>query len=297
MVWHEFRTASFVVAMKNRRYRCADGPANTLNYHYKNSELGILCVPALGVRAAKYDRLLDAIASQGYSAGSFDLRGIGASEIRASRGVNYGYHEQIEYELPAAIDAFLETTNCKSLILFGHSIGGHISVLGQCHNIQQLKGIVVCASATVYHRNWPFPISLIALFITQMTPVISFLFGYYPGNYLGFGSKEAKRTMSDFAHTGKSGEFKLGMSDRDFLTELKLKEIPVLAINFENDWYATRKGTDHLLSFLPNAKVERKSFNKFQLNLKSASHFTWMKRPNVITATIIRWLQKHSLAE
>lgn len=301
MVWNECTTTEYMVSLKQLKYQCADGVGNQLNYYIpagdNHSELAVLCIPALGIRAEKYNNILHAFASHGVSAGSFDLRGNHRSSIRPSRKVDFGYHEQIEYELPAAIDTLLEATNSKAVILFGHSIGAHISVLGQCHNDPRVKGIVISAAGTVYYRNWSILLSPLFLLMTQVLKLIIFVVGHYPGQYFGFAGKEAKRIMNDFAHTAVSGEFKFSQSDRNFVSELSNVKPLVLAINYANDWYAPIKGTDHLLSFLPNADVERQSFNKYQLNLKTANHFSWMKRPNTIVATVVRWLSKHSLYE
>ena len=281
--------------LKQVDYQCADGAGNVLSYYQCDSELAVLCLPALGMRAEKYHAILRAFSTQGLSVASVDLRGNGHSSLRPSRSIDFGYHEQIEYELPAAIDALFMATGCKSVVIFGHSIGAHIALLGQCHKDVRVKAIIVCASGTVYFRNWPLFLSPIILLMMRLVKLISFIFGHYPGQYFGFGGKEAKRIMSDFAHTGVTGEFSFGHSDRQFSNELSELKTLVLAINFENDWYAPIKGTEHLLSFLPKAHIERKSFNKYQLNLKTASHFSWMKRPNAITAEVVRWLKKHSI--
>src|SRR5438874_163600 len=63
----------------------------------------ILVLPAMGVPAQYYDRLLKTLAKEGWSCGAIDFQGQGKSSVVASRSVNIGYKELLTEDIPAAV--------------------------------------------------------------------------------------------------------------------------------------------------------------------------------------------------
>ncbi len=282
------------------RYRCQDGASNQLNLIDNGSDTAILCIPAMGMRAAKYQNLLFSLSEQvGLSVASFDLRGNGASSARAARSKkpysNFGYHELLELELPAAVDALKQRLQLGKIVLFGHSLGGQVAILGQAIDIKEIQGIVLSASCSVYYRGWPVPGRYGLFALSQLAALIARLMGYFPGRKLGFGNREAKTIMIDWARNCRSGEYRLVGSVRDFRVELKEQQIPILALNYQDDLFAPPSATQYLSNFLPLSPVTQITFSAKQLGLKKADHFSWLQSPDVPVGAVKNWLLEAQL--
>jgi predicted alpha/beta hydrolase len=61
----------------------------------------LLFLPALAVRADRYDRFAQALATQGVSVAVPDWRGLASSSLRPRRGVDWGYPQLLGLDLPA----------------------------------------------------------------------------------------------------------------------------------------------------------------------------------------------------
>lgn len=283
-------------AIQQIDYQCVDGAKNRLNLIDRSSNVAIVCIPALGVRASNYDKLVSALAqTTGLSVASFDLRGNGASSVRASRSVDFGYQELLEMELPAAISALRSHTNAKSAILFGHSLGGQLAVLAQALPLADIRGIILSASCSVYYKGWSVPGRYLLLLMTQLAAFISYLKGYFPGKKLGFAGTEAKSVMIDWARNARTGRYKLKGSKREFKRELALVNLPVLAINYRDDRFAPTAATQILCDLLGASEAQFIRVTAADLSLSRADHFSWLKRPKVVAGLIQNWLKEKQL--
>jgi predicted alpha/beta hydrolase len=103
-------------------------------------------VPAMGVPARYYGPLVDALLATGAGAAIADLRGTGDSTPAPSRRAKYGYADLVD-DLGAVLAATSAYRQGRSTILFGHSLGGHLSVLhaGRAAS-EKPDGIVLVAS-------------------------------------------------------------------------------------------------------------------------------------------------------
>lgn len=140
----------------------ADGVANRLTVFEPatNGNTIVLCVPAIGVPANKYEPLCRALTNTGLSAATMDLRGHGASGVRASKEIDFSYAEIVAYDLPCAITALQEHFPQRKIVLLGHSLGGHLSALYLSQHRGPVAGLILTASCSVYYRGWRMPQSL-----------------------------------------------------------------------------------------------------------------------------------------
>jgi len=65
----------------------------------------VFWLPALGVAAKHYLPLAQSLAGAGIAVAIHEWRGIGSSDKRASRQVDWGYRELLEDDVPAAVAA------------------------------------------------------------------------------------------------------------------------------------------------------------------------------------------------
>lgn len=245
----------------------------------------------MGIRAPHYDALAHQLANQGFTAVTMELRGIGSSSIRASRKHDFAYHTLAEQDLPAAINAIKQLYPNQRITLFGHSLGGQLAALYLSQSPTAAYGLIVCASGTVHYKAWHFPGNLAILLFTALSSGIASLFGYFPGKQIGFGGREAKTLIKDWASSARSGKYQFKSSAIDYETDLQNVVCPVLAINLADDKFAPESATTHFLAKLSPCRVQRTKVTASMLGSDTANHFNWTKHPEQIAATIRDWQQ------
>ncbi len=287
-----------VVLKSQIEFTSDDGVANKIviahkddTLHADTNETLILCVPAMGVAAKQYSLLIEEFANCGMSAACFDLRGNGHSSLRASRKHNFGYAALVEFDLPAAITTIKRHYPDAKLVLLGHSLGGQASTLYLSHNQDITDDLILAASCSVYYRNWPSSYKWGLLFFSQFAWLISVLFGYFPGRRLGFGGREARGVMQDWAYNARTGNYKLANSRLSYHPFPSISNLNVLAINFDDDQLAPVKATDHLLSKISPASITKLSMSGDDIGRTSANHFNWLRSPKNVAKNIVQHLQ------
>lgn len=253
----------------------------------------VLVLPAMGVEAAYYGPVVDQIVDTGLSAVTVDLRGHGLSEVRARRGVDYGYHELAAVDLPATLDAVGSRFPGTPIVALGHSLGGQIACLNAAAFPGGLAGIALIASCTVHYTGWSFPLNLGILVRTQTARPLVALFGYFPGKRVGFAGAEGKQQMIDWARNGLHGRYEIANSAYDFESLLAGVEIPILAMTLDGDHYAPPASTQNLLDKMPRAPVTRRHFTTADMDEPRLHHLRWARDGRPIADTIRRWVDEN----
>ena len=89
-----------------------DGHRYVIEVHpVEDAPAVVLVLPAMGVEASYYRPVVEQIVGAGLAVVTADLRGHGLSEVRARRGVDYGYHELASVDLPATVAAVGSSEN------------------------------------------------------------------------------------------------------------------------------------------------------------------------------------------
>ncbi len=262
-------------------------------YRAQNSHAPVvLGMPAMGVRGKFYEPLARNFQRLGVSYACADLRGIGTSSIRASRKVNFGYADMINRDYPAQINALKLYCAGSPLWLLGHSLGGQLNALYMATHPEQIAGMILVSSCTVYYKNYEQSRRL--WLSTQGLRVFSELWGYLPGRRLGFGGTEARRVIRDWARNARGGQYRLENSPLDYDKLLARVRQPVLGVSLETDHFAPRKAVDHLCRKMPNSHLERWHIADGELSSQRWDHFNWVKDSEALSQRIARWIEQNS---
>ena len=253
----------------------------------------VLVLPAMGVEAAYYQPVVEQIGDAGLSVVTADLRGHGLSEVRARRGVDYGYHELASVDLSATVAAVGSRFPRKPIVALGHSLGGQIACLHAAAHPGGLAGIALIASCTVHYSGWPFPYNLAILMRTQTARPLVALAGYFPGKRVGFAGAEGKQQMLDWARNGLHGRYEIANSPCDFESLLADVAVPILAMTLQGDHYAPPASTQNLLDKMPAAPVTRRHFTLADMDESRLHHLRWARDGGPIAATIRSWVDEN----
>lgn len=247
----------------------------------------VLVLPAMGVPAGYYGPFVDELAREGVTAAVADYPGQGASLPRIGRGHDYGYDHLARVWLPAVV-AQLRRTHDGPVIGLGHSLGGHILLAHLAEEDPALDGIALIGSGT---PHWRAQQGLKTLAQTQFIGVVTRLVGYWPGPRFGFGGVQPRTLIREWAAFGRNGT--LAPSGRAVDAGLRGRNLPVLAIDLDDDRLAPPASVDGLVDLLPDAEIERWTFAKGPHDPgRPVDHYSFARSPEVVGARIAAWVHE-----
>ena len=253
------------------------------------SQTLILILPAMGVKASFYEPFAKELSEAGLLTIITDLRGLGTSSIRPSAKVDYGYLEMME-DLVTTIQQLKNQFVNRKIYLLGHSLGGQIASLALAKNPDLAEGLILVAANSVYYRGWSGRQRYMNLMAYTFFPLLSRLFGYFPGDKVGFGGKAAKTQLLDWGFVGRNGYFKIHGDSTDFEVALAKVTTSILAIYIEGDWMSPKAAMQHLYSkFNTNSIISTFTLTSDMVDRK-LNHFNWVKNGEHIKDRIIKWL-------
>lgn len=275
--------------MRPESFTFRDGSSNQLN-HFGESGPLLLILPAMGVRASYYPLLAERLGEAGMQVVSVDFRGLGESNVRASRQVDFGYETLIQ-DLHEVVSHLKKTHPDTPLYLLGHSLGGQIGLLYAARYPQQFAGLSIVASCSVYYGSWSGMGRLRILFASNFFRLMSIVFGFHRGKSLGFGGREARTLMRDWWFNAVDGRYQPKGSEFDYEAALGELSTPTLALTIEGDDFAPLKATEHLLN-----KLSAQAPKTYQTYTQKAAghklnHFNWVKHSEGLMPILKHWIK------
>jgi predicted alpha/beta hydrolase len=209
-----------------------------------------------GVPAARYRRFAGFLASRGIAVVTYDYRGIGKSRSGCLKGFVASAEDWSEFDTGGAISLLSRTWPKAEFVGIAHSIGALI--MGGAPNIGQLKRFVFVAGHTGYFADYrPRYRIPMALLWHGLMPLLTRLFGYFPGKALGLGEdlppgiamQWAARWSPDFRPEATAADARRA---RAMLLRFPNVGGRLLALTSADDAFATASGQNRLLRLFPN---------------------------------------------
>lgn len=248
----------------------------------------VLMLPAMALKATFYLPLATELHRCGLAAATADLRGQGESRPRLTRSSRFGYREMIEQDIPAVIAALRTRFPDAPLYLFGHSLGGQLALLHTATAGDDVAGICLIGTGSVYWRvfgrRW-FEV----LWKIQAIGLWSRITGYWPGGMV-VGGPMAGRVMTDWARHSLTGRYRPAGSERDFEAALLDLNRPMFVMSLDRDPLGPRRTIDHLCTRVPSTEVTRWHIDATH-GVRHLDHFKWIKDSPVIAAATAAWIR------
>jgi predicted alpha/beta hydrolase len=256
--------------------------------------LGLLWIPALGVPAIKYERFALALAGRGITVAVHEWRGNDTSSLRPSRRCDWGYRELVQVDMPASLAAARAASPGLRWLIGGHSLGGQLAAIEAGLHPDEFAGLVLVATGVPAYRLFP-PMQRAGVYaFSLLVPVLTRIFGMFPGDRLNWAGKEAATLMRQWAGTARRGDYRGVGLDRDAEHVLGDWRGPVLGLGFSEDWLASDAALDALIDKLGSGHRQRERFDRAALG-DTADHFRWMKSPDAVAAAVSAWSAAQSL--
>jgi predicted alpha/beta hydrolase len=244
--------------------------------------------PAMGVEASYYGPFIEALSQRGILVAMCDLRGHGTSSLRPRRGLDFGYREIVELDIPAALAVIEERTAGVPLYLGGHSLGGQLVMLHVAAKRPDIAGMALVACAIPYYRNWRGRSRTWIRLAKVVFPVAGFILGYVPGDRLGFGGTEARTLMRDWAHNARTARYEPIGSEVDYESALRALHVDLLTVNIAGDDMAPPKAVDFMFDKVPHARGVRVEARLSQN--KPGAHVRWARDADDVVRAVAGWI-------
>lgn len=248
----------------------------------------LLIQPAMGVKAGYYDRLAEALRAAGYNVAVSELRAHEAEGGRVpGRDYDFSYDDMLRQDWPQAVAAVKARFPGAPLYLFGHSLGGQVSMLYAGQYQDQLAGLILVAISSVHWKLWGIGFWL----YSQAAVLTARLLGHFPGKTFRFAGREARSVIADWARQARTGDFILGPDRLNHKTALAGVTLPVLAVSLQGDFFAPKRATDDLVAKMPRAQLSRHHLDPKAMGIDGVDHFRWARKPETVVPTIVAWLK------
>jgi predicted alpha/beta hydrolase len=247
----------------------------------------LLWLPAMGIAAKHYLPFAQALAARKVAVFIHDWRGNGSSSVRPSRGSDWGYRELLALDLPASEAAMARVLDGVPRILGGHSLGGQLACCHLGMAPSSASQLWLVASGSPYWRSFPPGTRWWLPMAYRFLPWLADRRGFLPGHSIGFGGKESRSLIHDWARSALSGRYAARGLDLDLESAMARITVDTRAVMLSEDWLAPLSSARYLLSKLPRSKHHIDSLNPRALQTR-AGHFEWMKQPSAVVDSFLR---------
>jgi len=264
--------------------------AATLHEPAKPNGAAILLNGGTGIARQFYGAFATHLAAGGFSVLTYDYRGIGGSQAPATATME----EWGRLDLASMIDHLARLRPGAPIGLIGHSLGGQ--VLGLADNIARVQAAVLIGSQSGHWRHWPRGRRrwrMLALW-WLLIPVLTAVTGRFPGAWIGTADLPAGIARS-WARWGRSRHYLCDRRGQPLRPYNDKVACPIRWLSFADDPIAPFAAVEALLSYYPNACIERRHLTPQDLAAASIGHFGFFRKsmPRGAWDEIARWLDAH----
>ncbi|MGN6153022.1 MAG: alpha/beta hydrolase family protein [Lysobacteraceae bacterium] len=250
----------------------------------------LLWLPALGVAAKHYLPFAETLSARGVAVFVHEWRGHGSSDVRAGHDRDWGYRTLLEDDLPAALAAMRAASPDVPRIVGGHSLGSQLATCLLALRPDAAQRLWLVAGGAPDWRSFPAPRGWLLPLAYRFAPWLADRNGHLPGRTIGFGGREARGVIRDWARSGLSGRYAGTGMTVDLEAALAGVRVDVDAVRMADDWLVPSGSLEWLLGKLAPTAVHRHVLDAARLGTR-ADHFAWMRRPEAVADALVRGLQ------
>ncbi|USG62877.1 alpha/beta fold hydrolase [Sneathiella marina] len=247
----------------------------------------VMIMPAMGAHARPYRFMASALAAAGHAVLTVDPRGHGQSLPLPRRGVDFSVDDIVRQDMAVVMDHIAATYEGIPVVMLGHSLGGHLSTMYLSENPDAATALITLTATHFHFRKIGVP----SLTMFGGFSLLTKIFGYLPGQYVGWGKPSAKTVVRDWVRWGITGRF-LGSDGRDLAPAAAALEKPHLSIGFTDDtWLARPAGIDAFNERLPNCTLSRWTLSPEELGVDKLDHFSHLQTGAKVWTRMDRWIR------
>ena len=252
-----------------------DGTVLAATLYGDAADKPVLMASALGVPQSYYAPFAQWLSARGYLVMTFDLRGMAASRkpgvhLRKVRGDMLTWAQQ---DFASAVEDLCALSGQPQITVIGHSLGAHHPAMSTAAAQSRIARLVAVASGSGYWRDWaPSTRNLAPLMLHLASPVLTPLFGYFPGKRLGMVGDLPPGVMRQWTRWCRHPGFAWGAEPHKLLPVLATARYPIRALAFSDDEIMTLRAVHKLLQATPNAPSTVQTITPQSVGAKRIGH-------------------------
>ncbi|MCB9006380.1 MAG: alpha/beta fold hydrolase [Ardenticatenaceae bacterium] len=261
------------------RYQPEDNPTNTV----------VLINSATAVPQRYYKYFAIFLAREGYTAVTYDYRGIAGSKPTSLRGFAADARDWALQDMAGVIEWVQKAERPRRLFMVGHSYGGQTAGLLPNHN--KIAAMVTFSSQSGYWRLQGGNQKMSAAFHVHLTlPLLSHLFGYMPWSKISSAEDLPKGVALEWSRWCRHPGYLL--DDQTLpLERFQQFRAPVLAYSIDDDDWGTARSVDAMMRAYPN--LTRRHIVPQEWDLPSLGHFGYFRpKSKVLWPDVVEWLEQ-----
>ena len=232
----------------------------------------VLIVPAMGGTQDYYQPFASWLATQGFTAATFDYRGTGFSRPRDLRGFKADIFDWARLDCAAMIDALPQ----RPLYWIGHSLGGQIlALVPNKHSVA--KAVTVATGSGYWLENVPSLRLKVWWLWYVLTPIALRVCGYFPGRALRKVGDLPKGVMAQWRRWCLDPEYAVGAEGDAVRAEYAAVRAPIVSISFEDDEMMSARNTESIHSFYTSAPRTLKRIAPRDIGVARIGHFGFFR--------------------
>jgi predicted alpha/beta hydrolase len=252
------------------------------------ADTAVLISAATGVPRQFYKYFATYLRARGWTAVTYDYRGIGDSAPPSLRGFGARMRDWALIDMPAVIDWLSERYQPRRLFVIGHSFGGQgIGLVEKPERITAMIGVSaqsgywgVQGGAEKYRARFA---------VTVMIPVLTRLLGYFPWSTFAAGEDLPRGVALEWARWCRNRDYLLG-DDSLPLERYENFDAPILAYSIEDDDWGTARAVDDMMRAYRN--VTRRHLVPADYGLSKLGHMGFFRRGSeAVWDEAIAWLE------
>jgi predicted alpha/beta hydrolase len=246
----------------------------------------VLINAGAGISYRYYDHFAEYLSSNGATVLAYDYRGIGKSRPRSLKGFSASVEDWGDKDCAAALELLAKRFVGIPIVVVGHSIGGFVT--GFVRNGELINRLIMVGGHTGFWRDYARAKRLRMYVMWHvMMPVLTRIFGFFPGRMLrmsedipaGAAMEWANRRHPDFWWNVRTTSGALDIVRiEDALARFRAIRVPLIAIRFSDDPFATMEATQRILDLFSNCPATNVELGPESTNLQHIGHFGFFRR-------------------
>ncbi|GAC1382768.1 MAG: alpha/beta fold hydrolase [Pseudarthrobacter sp.] len=253
----------------------------------------VVIAGATGVKASYYHRYAAFLAENGFTAITFDYRGIGESRGTTIRNLRTNWYDWGLKDLDAVLGWALRHGQRSEVHVVGHSFGGFAG--GLAGNGRQVKRLLAVGAQHAHWRDYR-PGRRLGFWWRwhAVMPALTWWYGYFPGKRLGWLEDLPKGVATDWARSPRDFNARLpGTVGEEIRAHQAAFTADTLAVAATDDPFATEAAVARGLSYYPNSTAMLVQLKPEDFGLKEIGHFSLFhtRFRDTFWAGTVRWLR------
>lgn len=254
---------------------------------------------ATSVRCRYYFRFADYLFRHGFDVVVYDYRGIGESRQASLRGFDASWTDWGALDFEAVLQQVRQDFPGQPIDVVGHSFGG--SGVGLAASTGLIRRVVAVGAQFAYWRDYALRQRLQMLVRWHLVmPLITALYGYFPGQRLGWLEDTPKGVVWDWVRSTPRFEDRPSARrrfGRDGAKTFHGLTAPMLAISTTDDPFGTVVATERLLAYYAASDRTHLRIAPAEVGAVAIGHFAFFHRrfESTLWPIALAWLQTGAL--